>query len=150
MQTRPEDVMPWKINGERWHLSDKGFPPGKVLRWDRSLLPRLLTLVREIDPNLEIRWDTRDTITFYAKGKTRLWSQWRTKDAKGLICKFVGPKGQFNLGQVEKFGKDPHIDSDREGADVIELMFQHADHLHPTELKQLLTEHLKGFVAASF
>ena len=32
MQTKPEDVMPWKVNGQRWHLGDKGFPPGKKVR----------------------------------------------------------------------------------------------------------------------
>ena len=25
MQTKPEDVMPWKLQGERWHLGEKGF-----------------------------------------------------------------------------------------------------------------------------
>src|SRR5207302_6244248 len=42
MQTKPEDVMPWKVNGERWHLGEKGFPPGKKVQWDLALLPRLL------------------------------------------------------------------------------------------------------------
>ena len=46
LHTKPDDVMPWKVNGERWHLSDKGFPPGRKLQWDRALLPRLLDLVR--------------------------------------------------------------------------------------------------------
>ena len=55
LQTKPEDVMPWKVNGERWHLGEKGFPPGKKLQWDRALLPRLLDLVREVEPNLEMR-----------------------------------------------------------------------------------------------
>ena len=36
MNTKPEDVMPWKVNGERWHLSEKGFPPGRKLYWDRD------------------------------------------------------------------------------------------------------------------
>src|SRR5262249_40094007 len=62
MQTKPEDLMPWKLNGERWHLGDKGFPSGKKVRWDRSLLARLLELVRSVEPLLEVRWDTRDAI----------------------------------------------------------------------------------------
>ena len=52
MQTKPEDVMPWKVNGERWHLSEKGFPPGKKVKWDRALLSRLLGLVREVEPGI--------------------------------------------------------------------------------------------------
>ncbi|MFL5338753.1 MAG: excinuclease ABC subunit UvrA, partial [Gemmataceae bacterium] len=62
MQTKPEDLMPWKVNGERWHLSDKGFPPGRKVRWDRALLPRLVKLIREVEPAVEVSWDTRDAI----------------------------------------------------------------------------------------
>ena len=29
VQTKPEDVMPWKLHGERWHLGEKGFPAWK-------------------------------------------------------------------------------------------------------------------------
>ena len=29
VQQRPEDVMPWKVLGQKWHFSRKGFPPGK-------------------------------------------------------------------------------------------------------------------------
>ena len=46
LQTKPEDVMPWKLNGERWHQGDKGFPPGQKILWDRNLLARLLALAR--------------------------------------------------------------------------------------------------------
>ena len=53
LQTRPEDVMPWKLNGERWHLSEKGFRVGRKLRWDRSILPRLLAIVREVENLVE-------------------------------------------------------------------------------------------------
>src|SRR5262249_19055325 len=60
LHTRPEDVMPWKVDGQRWHLSDKGFPPGRRVQWDRPLLPRLLDLVRELEPGVEINWSTRD------------------------------------------------------------------------------------------
>ena len=50
--------MPWKVNGQRWHLSDKGFPLGKKLQWDRASLPRLLDLVREVEPSVEVGWDS--------------------------------------------------------------------------------------------
>ena len=63
MTTKPEDVMPWKVNGERWHLGEKGFPPGKKPKWDRALLPRLLALVREVEPGVQVQWDNRAAIT---------------------------------------------------------------------------------------
>src|SRR5207245_11018075 len=79
MDSKPEDVMPWKVNGQRWHLSEKGFPIGKRVVWDHSLLPRLLELVKEIELALEAQWDSRATITLRVPELSRAWAQWRTK-----------------------------------------------------------------------
>src|SRR5205823_379770 len=102
LQTKPEDVMPWKLNGERWHLGDKGFPPGRRLQWDRALLPRLLELVREVEPEVKVTWTGRAAITLRVPGVSRAWAQWRTKDSHGLDCRFLGKRGQFNLSQIER------------------------------------------------
>jgi excinuclease ABC subunit A len=41
----PEDVMPWKVLGRKWHLSRKGFPPGKKVDWPQETLEELLELL---------------------------------------------------------------------------------------------------------
>jgi excinuclease ABC subunit A len=145
LRTRPEDVMPWKINGERWHLGDKGFPPGKKLRWNRTLLTRLLQLAREVEPGLEVRWDARDAITLRVPGVSRAWAQWRTKKAIALECHFLGKKGQFNLSQIEDLGVSPNIGTQRKDGDLLYLHFQKMDPAQAARLKELLAEHLRGF-----
>jgi excinuclease ABC subunit A len=144
MQTRPEDVMPWKVHGERWHLGEKGFPPGRKLRWDRSLLPRLLELVRGVEPALEIQWDNRAAITLRVLGISRAWAQWRTKDSAALDCRFLGKKGQFNLSQLDNIGQNPTL-KPRDNGDLLHLVFLHQNHLEPARLKDILVQHLKGF-----
>ena len=136
--------MPWKVNGQRWHLGDKGFPVGKKVRWDRSLLPRLLELVRAVEPGLEIVWDARAAITLKVPGINRGWAQWRTKEAHGLDCRFQGKKGQFNLGRIEDFGAHPEI-AEKERGDLIRLVFQHAEHAPLARLKEFLADHVRGF-----
>ena len=64
-----EGNMPWKKDGEKWHLGEKGFPPGQGAKWDRALLPKLVKLLREIDPNLELKWDVRDAVTIRPRGQ---------------------------------------------------------------------------------
>jgi excinuclease ABC subunit A len=145
LQMKPEDAMPWKVNGERWHLGEKGFPPGRKLRWDRAVLPRLLELVRQVEPGLEVRWDARDAITVKVPRVSRGWAQWRTKEASGLVCRFLGKKGQLNLAQVEGLGATPHLDTGRKEGDVLRLIFHQMDQLQPAKLKQMLAEHLRGF-----
>jgi excinuclease ABC subunit A len=145
LQTKPEDVMPWKVNGQRWHLGEKGFPAGRRLQWDRALLPRLLDLAREVEPGLEITWTARAAITLRVPGIKRAWAQWRTKDSHGLDCRFLGQKGQFNLSRVEPFGVSPSIHGNSSAGDVLRLVFKHDDHVHAVKLKELLAEHLRGF-----
>jgi excinuclease ABC subunit A len=145
LQTKPEDVMPWMLNGQRWHLSDKGFPPGKRIAWDRALLPRLLDLLREVAPEAEVVWTSRDAIMLKVPGVGQSWARLKTKESQGLDCRFVGKKGQFNLSQIEAFGISANIDGSRSEADVTQLVFQNAGHLHPARLKELLAEHLRGF-----
>jgi excinuclease ABC subunit A len=137
--------MPWKLNGERWHLSDKGFPPGRKVLWDRNLLPKLLDLIREVEPGVEVRWDVRDAVTLRVPGVNRLWGRIKTKDDQGLEFRLIGKRAQFNLSRIEEFGISPQIEGDRNDGDLLRLMFRHADHLHADRLKELLAEHLRGF-----
>ena len=137
--------MPWKVNGERWHLGDKGFPPGKQVRWERGLLSQLLDLVRKLEPNIEIAWTAHDAILLRVPGITRAWAQLRTKDPAGLDCRFHARKGQFNLAQLEPLGVSPRIDGHRADTDILHFLFQQPGHLHPARLKELLAEDLSGF-----
>jgi excinuclease ABC subunit A len=143
IQTKPEDVMPWKVNGERWHLGDKGFPPGQKVRWDRGLLPRLLEIVRAVEPAVVVEWDSRAAITLRVPGMTRLWAQWKTKETDMLTCRFVGKKGQFNLSQLEGLGVEPSLQDQRDGEATL-LRFQNEDHLPVQRLKEWLARHLSG------
>jgi excinuclease ABC subunit A len=144
-----ESQMPWKKDGEKWHLGEKGFPPGQGAKWDRSLLPRVIKVLREIDPTLEFKWDARDAVTIRPPGSPRMWARLKTKESAALECWVIARPGQFNLSRVEGVGTDPVIESDRnDGVEVLKLRFVSSDHLHPPRLKALLAEYLKGFKAA--
>jgi excinuclease ABC subunit A len=145
LQTKPEDVMPWKLNGERWHTSDKGFRPGARVRWERALLPRLLALVKEVEPGVAVTWDSRDHIALRVPGVGRMWAGWKTKEAAGLECRFLGKKGQINLAQVEGLGAQASIDTHRGDGDVLRLVFQELRPEAAPRLKAVLAEQLRGF-----
>src|SRR5262249_31999341 len=119
-----EDTMPWKQNGEKWHLSDKGFPPGKGRKWDAALLPRLLDLVRHIEPTVDVKWDVRDALTLRVPECSRMWLRIKTKESAALECWMIGKPGQFNLSRVEAIGVNPELEANRsDRADVLKLRF---------------------------
>jgi excinuclease ABC subunit A len=146
MNTSPEDVMPWKVNGEKWHLGEKGFPPGRKMYWDRSILPTFLAIAREAVPGLELQWDARDAITLRLPGVSKGWGRVRTKDNTALDCRFLGKPGQLNLSRIEGIGKDSSLAADRaDGGEVMRLLFHRHEELPRGKLKELLAVHAKGF-----
>lgn len=147
MTTKIEDVMPWKINGERWHLSDKGFPVGRKMYWDHGILKSLLAILKEVEPKLEIRWDARDAILVKSPGIGLSWARIRTKSNESLECRFLGKPGQFNLSRLEGIGRNAEFIADRAGgSQALLIAFLKEEEMPRGKLKALLTEHLAGFI----
>jgi excinuclease ABC subunit A len=138
--------MPWKVNGEKWHLGDKGFPPGRKMYWDRGILPTFLAVAKEAVPGLEVQWDARDAITLRIPGVGKGWARVRTKDNTALDARFLGKPGQLNLSRLEGIGKDSSLAADRaDGGEVMRLLFHRAEEMPRPKLKALLVEHVTGF-----
>src|SRR5580700_3215255 len=55
-QLNPAELTPWKVLGRKWHVSRKGFPSGKRIRWEAELLERLFDLLQTAVPQAEIDW----------------------------------------------------------------------------------------------
>ncbi|MCZ2342263.1 MAG: hypothetical protein LC104_10770 [Bacteroidales bacterium] len=146
MQNAVEDVMPWKVNGKAWHLGPKGFPPAKPPQWELVLVQQLVNLLQTVDPDIEFKWDTRDTVSFKLPAVSRSWGRIRTKDPAALELQLYGKPGQFNLARIETFGDTPTLKRDKsEGADIMTLRFIRANRFRAAELQSLLTEHRIGF-----
>ncbi|HEV8061860.1 MAG TPA: excinuclease ABC subunit UvrA [Gemmataceae bacterium] len=145
LQTKPEDLMPWKLNGEKWHLGEKGFPPGRKLYWDRAVLKHAVEMVRAAVPDVELKWDNRVAIMLRLPGCRKAWAHWRTKDNTALYCRFLGKKGQINLSKVEGIGVNPELETGRQDGDVLQLVFLNLGQLAPERFKAVLQELASGF-----
>lgn len=135
--------MPWKVAGERWHLGEKGFPPGRKVLWDRRVLQRLVEAIRQMEPGVEITWNNRDNIQVRVPGLSRIWAQIRTKDPQGLDCRFIIPKGTLNLSQVEGLGSTG-IGSHRADADVLRMVLTDLTTAQTTRFQKAMKEMLSG------
>ncbi len=146
ISTSLEDVMPWKVNGERWHLGPKGFPPGKKTLWDTKILPELLKVVAKAVKAVTVEWDAREYVTLRMEGASKAWGRVKTKDPEHLELRLLGKPGAFNLSRLEGLGVEPHIQSDRaDGGDTISLRFTQASHLNAAELAKFLRDHAAKF-----
>jgi excinuclease ABC subunit A len=146
LREKPEVLMPWKLMGEAWHTNAKGFPIGAPRQWDASLLPAIMTLLREAVPSLDFEFDSRDTITGRIPGRRRIWLTLKTKDPSGLECRLAGAKGGLNLGHLSGLGSEREISSDREVDDICRLVFQRPSDLDAPLFRALLVRHAASAV----
>jgi excinuclease ABC subunit A len=141
-----EEFMPWKKDGEKWHLGEKGFPPGKKLKWDRAALPSLLKTLRAIEPDLDVKWDSRDHILLKLPDVSKSFAWFRTKEADALVCNLVMPPGLFNLARVEAYCRNAELSSDRSnGTQVLKLDIASSEPLRTTAFATFVKEYLECY-----
>ena len=141
-EKRPDDVMPWKVLGRRWHLSRKGFPPGKRVDWDVDVLEKLCGLLGKTAPDAEFQWDQQQVVHLRVPSQDDPWVSVYTKRRAGLDLTLFGPKGKFVLGRVANFGTARQVQSDKNGKDVLKIKFNRVDQVKDGEFARFLREHL--------
>lgn len=146
LSMKPEDLMPWKLHGKKWHLGEKGFPIGKKLFWDRGILEDILDCAGKAGKNLETHWDSRDCVTFRVKGITHSWMMVKTKGNESLEVRLSGPAGKVNLAGASGIGFEQEKIEHRNEMDVIILRFRKPEDFSIPRLSEFLKEHLGHFI----
>ena len=70
-ELKPEDHMPWKKLGQRWHFMRKGFPPGKRVLWDLAVWEELYEMLQELAPDGQFLWNNQVLVHLYLPGTAR-------------------------------------------------------------------------------
>jgi excinuclease ABC subunit A len=145
----PEDVMPWKVLGQKWHLSRKGFPPGKKTAWKPEVLEELLEMLADAVPGGQFLWNNQNVVYLMVPGVPKPWATVYTKRLAGVDLALNGPKGAFQLGSVAEIGAARALATDAEDRDQVKLRFVTTDELHSENLAAFLRAHLESLRAAT-
>jgi excinuclease ABC subunit A len=143
-QQRPEDVMPWKVLGQKWHLSRKGFPPGKKVYWETEVLEDLCELLGETARGGQFLWNNQQVVHVCLDGPGEPWASIYTKRPAGLDLLLAGPKNRFALGRVAALGHEPELHTQQPDKDVVKLRFVDAAEVASPELAEFLREHYRA------
>jgi excinuclease ABC subunit A len=145
----PEDVMPWKVLGQKWHLSRKGFPPGKKSAWKPEVLEELLEMLAEIVPSGQFLWNNQNVVYLMVPGVRKSWATVFTKRLAGVDLVLNGPKGAFQLGSVAELGAERSLATDADDHDQVKLRFVTTDELHNGNVAAFLKAHLESLRVAA-
>ena len=78
VQQSPEEVMPWKVLGRKWHLARKGFPPGKQPDWPLEVLEDLLEQLGELAGG-QFLWNNQQLVHLIVPEQRDPWATVQTK-----------------------------------------------------------------------
>jgi excinuclease ABC subunit A len=139
---RPEDVMPWKVMGQKWHFARKGFPPGKKIWWEPAVLEELYEMLSEAESDAQFLWNNQQLVHMMIKGMKDPWATFTTKRPQGVRLYLRGPKDRFGLGRIADLGCERELDTTRSGYDWVQIVFRTVEDLHHGDLTAFLREHL--------
>jgi excinuclease ABC subunit A len=139
---KPEDVMPWKVLGQKWHLSRKGFRPGKKVLWETPVLDELLDLLNSAAPGGQFLWNNQLLVHLVPAGHSEPWATVYTKKNAAIELHLRSPKGVFALGRISEMGRSRELDATNARRDVMKFHFRTSDDLHRGGLPEFLAEHV--------
>lgn len=147
VEKNPENLMPWKVLGQKWHLARKGFSPGKKVAWNLELLEEVLEMVAEASPEGEYLWNNKVLVHRMVTGQATPWATVVTKRTDNIELALNGPKGAWQLGQFASLAADSELDDRRDDRDTIRLRFKSEEELEKAELESFVREHLSSCLA---
>jgi excinuclease ABC subunit A len=143
----PNDLMPWKVLGEKWHFLAKGLVGGERLLWDVSLLRKIFDIIKVVSPDARAVWTNKVLVPLYLDGTKRKvegrklpWVVVHTKRVDGVYLEIYVAKNAIPLGRIRSIGTDPFVDGERGVYDVVQLKFTLPSQLLKDELKKILEE----------
>ncbi|MBX7165168.1 MAG: excinuclease ABC subunit UvrA [Pirellulales bacterium] len=139
---RPEDIMPWKVLGQKWHFARRGFPPGKTVRWKTETLEELCEMLAEVAPQGQFLWNQQQVVHLLVPQQPDPWATIHTKRVAGIDLELRGPRNLVALGRIADLGAEREVQPDRSGKDLVKLRLIEPDDLQRGNLRAFLQEHL--------
>ena len=141
---KPEDLMPWKALGRKWHFLRRGFLKGGSPRWEPAVLESLCELLESAAPGCKFGWENKVAVPVHVPGRKQPWAGLVTKKPDAVHLTLIGPKGHFALGRVTGLGFEPGLDGERTNVDYIRLKFRSHEDVRRGDLLGFLKEHLQS------
>jgi excinuclease ABC subunit A len=140
----PEDVMPWKKLGRKWHFLRKGFAPGKKVAWSVEVLEDLTELLGGAAEGAEFEWTNQQVVHVVLPGRREPWATLHTKRPDALQLSLTGPKDFVALGRIAGLARHRQLEPGKNGRDVIKLKFRTRQDLQRGDLAEFLSEHVRA------
>jgi len=136
--TNPEDLMPWKQLGRKWHLMKKGVPATGRGVWDIRIVERLLPVVEMHLEKCDVDYGIRSKINWTEAKSGKSVAELHTKRSDGVDLILYFPSGKVTIGAIAAIGESQEIQSARDGQDAVRIRFTKFEQLLSADLLKLI------------
>ncbi len=123
-KANPDDLMPWKQLGRKWHLLKKGL--AKKPTWEFAALEKLLPIAEKAFAASDMDFSAKSKINWKRADGT-LAAELHTKRKDGVDLLVYVPSDTITAGAVAKFGAEQEVKPHRSGQDCVRIRFTAAD-----------------------
>ncbi len=121
-KANPDDLMPWKQLGRKWHLMKKGLP--KKPGWDFRTIEKLLPVVEKVFKSCDVDHGVRSKINWKHKDSGDPAVELHTKRKDGVDLVVYVPQDSVTVGAIAGFGTEQEVKSHRDGRDRVRIRFE--------------------------
>ena len=119
----PEDLMPWKQLGRKWHFMRKGLPGAGRVPWEFGLLEKLLPIMETAFDSCEVDFGIRSKINWMHPKDGQTIAELHTKRSDGADLIAYAPAGKVTVGSIAAIGTMQEIEPHKGERDQIRIRF---------------------------
>jgi excinuclease ABC subunit A len=136
----PTELMPWKVLGEKWHLSRKGFPSNKRVQWETDLVSKLAGQLAGLHDEMDVDWTGQTVVTGSLPNSKGAAFELYTKRREGVDVCLLAPSNSFALGRISGIAAEREVATHRDGRQAIRLRFTDVEQAESKEWTAFLKE----------
>jgi len=117
----PDDLMPWKQLGRKWHVMRKGLPMNGRVPWKTGTVEAILPVLEDVLASCETDYGLRIKINWCRKKDRSPVAELHTKRADGVDLVLLVDHDSMTIGSIAEFGADQKIVASRDGRDAVRI-----------------------------
>jgi excinuclease ABC subunit A len=139
----PDDLMPWKVLGRKWHLMRKGLPGSGRVPWEFGLLEILLPTLEKALEDYQVDYGIRSKINWSRLKDNQTIVELHTKRSDGADLIVYAPAGEITVGSIATIGASQEISPHKGEMDQVRIRFETTTQAKSKQLLQLLSKAIK-------
>jgi excinuclease ABC subunit A len=140
---RLDEHTPWAKLGKKWHFLPKGFPPGRRVAWNMSVLEKLHDQLVEIAPEGQFAWNNKQIVHLFVPQQKAPWASIQTKKHDAVWLHLTGPKNAVAVGEIADQFPESTLDRAADDLDVIRIPLTSEKQLRSRRFTAFLAKHLR-------